>query len=708
MTVTPKTVLIAEDSGLQAQLLRRGLEAAGYQVIEARDGEQALAFATAARPDVVLSGIQMPRLDGYALCRAIRHDKALSGTPVILQTDLSDPLDVIRGLDAGADAFVTKPYDFPSLVSRIETLTAVPSAPAGERRRSKVRASGDIHEVATHTPRILNLLISTYENAVLQQRQLSTAQRALEYLNATIEQRVLEKTDRIRKRVRALKLLQGASRLLSVRRFDRAALEELVKMIPAAWERPDRCSASITFRDVTVTTPGWRPTRWRQSVSFTTSGGTGTIEVAYEDESTIGDTSPFLAEEAEVLDSLAEMLVTYAERDVAEERRKSLESQLRHAQKMEALGTLAGGIAHDFNNILSAIGGNTELALNEDPTNGIRESLNEINKAVVRAKDLVGRILLFSRRQESERKPVALASIVEEVLTLLRASIPRSVEVWVRCVPDLPMISADASQIHQVIMNLGTNAAHAMEHRGGTLTMEVDRVSVDAANAPSPDLVPGPYLRVTVSDTGAGINPEVVDRIFDPFFTTKGHEGTGLGLAVVDGIVRDHQGAITVESAVGRGTTFRLYFPEAGPTAGAVAATGKVSVKGAGQHVMYVDDEEALVLVMTRLLESLGYRCTGFVDPHDALQAFRVDPHAFDAVIADLSMSSMSGLDLARALVGIRADVPVAIISGYTADPGARSAHGVRARIHKPATMSELSSALADLLRSGGKGILLE
>jgi signal transduction histidine kinase/DNA-binding response OmpR family regulator len=704
MSTSRKTVLIAEDSGLQAESLRRGLEDAGYQVVEARNGEQAFALAAMTHPAVVVSDIRMPRMDGYELCRAIRRDGALGATPIILLTELSDPLDVVRALDACADAFVTKPYDVATLVARIEALTADPVARAtGEEGEwTKVRVGGQTHEVPVHTPRVVNLLVSTYESAVMQNRRLVAAQHALEYLNANVEQRVLEKTEGLRKRVRELRLLQRASRLLSERKFDRAALEELVTIIPSAWEHSDRCEASITFRGMTVTTPDWQPSKWKQSVTFATSGGTGTIEVAYVDDADVGDASPFLAEEADVLDSLAELLVTYAERDLADARRKSLETQLRHSQKMEALGTLAGGIAHDFNNVLTAIGGNAQLALMEQPADSVREYLHEINAAFLRARSLVKRILVFSRRQESEQKPVALPPIIEEAITLLGATIPRNVDVVVRCAPGLPMICADASQIHQVFVNLGTNAAHAMSPAGGKLTIDVDLVHLDEGSLPSVELTAGTHVRVTVADTGVGISPGLVDRIFDPFFTTKGHGGTGLGLAVVDGIVRDHKGAITVSSELGRGTTFQLFFPEAKPLPESPASRVEPALRGDGEHIMYVDDEETLVVVMTRLLESLGYRCTGFVDPLAALEAFRADPGQFHAVLADMNMHQMSGLVLARSLARIRPDVSVGIVSGFGEQPALKT-EGIRVQLSKPFSAAEVGLALRQLLERGGE-----
>jgi len=523
-------------------------------------------------------------------------------------------------------------------------------------------------------------------------------------LNAAVEaaeQRVVEKTSRMEKSIRELRLLQHASRLLSERPFDRAAMEEITRLIHTAWAASDPSEVRIAFRDVTVQTPGWRPTEIMRSASFTTSGGTGTIDVAFA--STHMTNAESLAEDEHVLHSLAEILATHAERDVAERRRAGLEGDLRQSQKMEALGKFAGGIAHDFNNLLTAIGGNVELALRAAPAEPVRSSLEEILRAHGRARDLVQRILMFSRLQESARQPVSLGAIAEEVLTMMRASLPRNVEVEFSCAPAMSMIAADSSQIHQVIVNLVTNAVHAMAERGGKLSVSVDRVIFDETPAFSVGIVPGAYLMLKVTDTGVGISPEIVNQIFDPFFTTKGLAGTGLGLAVVHGIVRDHQGAITVDSRPGEGTTLRLFFPEAVGAADAVGPAPATPERGTGQHIMYVDDEESLVLVMTRIIEALGYRCTGFVDPHAALQAFRADPRGFGAVITDMTMPGMSGLELARALSVIRPGVPIAISSGYLAsetgvDESEEKKAGVTARLGKPARMGELLTMLSGML----------
>jgi signal transduction histidine kinase/ActR/RegA family two-component response regulator len=422
------------------------------------------------------------------------------------------------------------------------------------------------------------------------------------------------------------------------------------------------------------------------------------VEVVYRDEprTTVG---PFLKEERLLIDSLAEMLAAYLEHDIAERQRSQLETQLRQSQQMEALGTLAGGIAHDFNNLLTAIGGNAELALTEpSATSPVKEHLRELRKAHARATDLVKRILLFSRRQEADRRPVAPGPVIDEAVMLLRASLPKSIDIRCYAEPGLPVVLADASQIHQVIMNLGTNAAHAMGEQGGVLRINLDQVTIGTElPAPTTDLRPGPHVRISVSDTGTGMSPAIQARLFEPFFTTKGTAGTGLGLSVVHGIVTDHGGAITVESTVGHGSTFYVYLPAA---EGVEAHPPKEEVVlGHGEHIMYVDDEETLVSVMTRLLNRLGYRSTGYSDADEALQAFRTNPEGFHAVITDMAMPRMNGARLAHELRALRPGVPVAIASGYEGPEMEAAGRAGITRIAKPISMETLSQTVRAMLQ---------
>ncbi|HEU0013036.1 MAG TPA: ATP-binding protein, partial [Longimicrobium sp.] len=482
-------------------------------------------------------------------------------------------------------------------------------------------------------------------------------------------------------RVKELRLLHEAARLLQhASGVDRLVLSELVVRMPAAWLHARDACARIAYGGIDVTSEGWRATPWMQTATFRTSDGDGTLQVAYLHEHAAADEGPFLAEERALIDSLAEMLRSHVERYVVDRQRLAVEAQLRQAQKMDALGTLAGGIAHDFNNILTAIGGYAELAaLDAPPGSPLSESIDEILKGYARARDLVRRIALFSRRQESTRRVIALEPVVQEALQLLRASLPANIEIRTRLAPRLPLVRADATQIHQVMMNLGTNAAYAMRERGGVLSVELDAVPVGAEGPEFPaELDADHALRLRVADTGCGMAPEVRERLFEPFFTTKGPAGTGLGLAVVHGIIRDHGGAISVDSSPGAGTRFEIHLPAEPEAAGPASAATAAGLRGAGQHVMYVDDEEPLCHVMTRNLVRLGYRCTGFTNPGVALQEFRTAPHDFDAVITDLQMPAMSGLDVARAIRAVRPDTPIAVASGYppdqiATDPGART-----------------------------------
>ena len=559
------------------------------------------------------------------------------------------------------------------------------------------------------SPLALWLLNTMYMGAVLILLRLATEAmgKALGRAESEISVRKRAELERehlvhdLGERVKELRLLHAAARLLQeTRPFDRSVLEELVAMMPAAWQHPESCEARIEYRDEAVATPGWCAATRRLAAPFATSAGRGVVEVIYRDEPRTV-VSAFLKEERLLIESLAEMLAAYLEHDIAGRQRSQLETQLRQSQQMEALGTLAGGIAHDFNNLLTAIGGNTDLALTEPSlTAPVKEHLTELRRAHGRASDLVKRILLFSRRQESDRKPVAIAPVIDEAVALLRASLPAMIEIRVSVESDLPAVLADPSQIHQVIMNLGTNAAHAMGGRGGLLRITLDCVTIgDPLAAPSADLRAGPHVRISVGDTGTGMSPETRTRLFEPFFTTKGTAGTGLGLSVVHGIVTDHDGAITVESAIGQGSTFHVYLPavEGGE---ACASTEEVAL-GHGEHVMYVDDEAGLVHVMTRLLKRLGYRSTGYSDAEEALRAFRANPQEFNAVITDMTMPRMTGAQLASELRALRPGMPVAIASGYeSAEMEAAGRAGI-ARIAKPISMETLSQALRALLQQG-------
>ncbi|NTV42842.1 MAG: response regulator, partial [Syntrophobacteraceae bacterium] len=380
-----------------------------------------------------------------------------------------------------------------------------------------------------------------------------------------------------------------------------------------------------------------------------------------------------------------------------------LEKQLRQSQKMEAIGTLAGGIAHDFNNILGAIMGYTEMSLDMVPKGSLAQlNLDQVLKAANRAKDLVRQILLFSRRGEQERQQLLVMSTIKEALKLLRASLPATVEIRriVTAHPDIQILG-DPTQIHQVMLNLCTNAAHAMREKGGTLDVEVAEEELAAADlASEPGLRPGSYVRLTVRDTGHGIERQLLDRIFEPFFTTKGpFEGTGMGLAVVHGIVKRHDGFIRVSSEVGKGTGFDLYFPKFA-NAEALRASDAPEIPRGHGRILFVDDEAALTRLAREMLESLGYEVTVENGAIEALETFEGRANAFDLVITDYTMPRMTGLELAGAILAIRPEIPVILCSGYSdmiSEEKIREA-GIREFIMKPVGLREMADAVRRVL----------
>ncbi len=393
------------------------------------------------------------------------------------------------------------------------------------------------------------------------------------------------------------------------------------------------------------------------------------------------------------------------ERVLAEQARQKLEAQLLQAQKMEALGTLAGGIAHDFNNILTAIGGNVELALLDAPADSpLQRNLAETAKAAQRASDLVRQILTFSRHQPLERVVVDLEELLLDAVKLFRSTLPASVELATSVAPTSPKVMADRTQLHQVLMNLVVNAAQAIGLRRGRIEMALtaETLGRDAGVATLP---PGPYARLSVTDDGPGMDAATRARIFDPFFTTKPvGEGTGLGLAVVDGIVKRFGGAITVCTEPGRGCAFHIYLPAA--DAGAVAAAAPVvSARHVGrqERILFLDDDDALVLIGQSMLQRLGYRAEVYTDSTQALAAFEADPMAFDALISDVNMPGASGLETAARMLQRRPGFPVALMSGLVTDELLRQAQviGVHEVIYKPHSLDDLAAALCRMLAGG-------
>ena len=672
MIADPKqhSILVIDDDPGNLAVVRDCLVESGYAVLIAEDGESALQRAVYVRPDLILLDIMMPGMDGFETCRRLKALPATREIPVIFMTALAETGHKVKGLEAGAVDYITKPFQREELLAR----------------------------VAVH----------------LQNRELT---KRLRESKESLESRVRERTAELALTIQALH-----EEIFERERGDKerlrlaAAIEqagEAIFMTDADWDityvNPafERLNGygreEIVGRNCSILRRNqhdpefYRKMRenlgrdkvWSGRLTMKRKDGS-----LYEADTTI---SEFRDGRDTVLNYIS------IQRDITHE--LQLERELRQSQKMEAIGTLAGGIAHDFNNILTVIIGFTELAQKKlEDDHSATPYLSQVQEAGARARDLVKRILTFSRRGDQERRPVRLTPIVLEVFKLLRSTLPSTVEIHrhIHTSPDGDTVLADPTQIHQMLMNLGTNAAHAMRTMGGVLGVSLAEVADDAPPAARhPGLGPGPHLLLAVSDTGHGMDAETRERIFEPYFTTKKvGEGTGIGLAVVQGIVKNHGGAISVDSEPGKGTTFHIFLPKySGDTVFFEPISSRIPA-GGSERILFIDDEAILAKLGKAQLESLGYAVTAALNSREALELFRAKPQFFDLVITDMTMPGLTGKELAGEFLAMRPDIPIILCTGFSEQINERKAKsiGVKAFLMKPYTMDNLNKVIRRIL----------
>ena len=662
-------ILTVDDDPTNLSVVRDSLVGCNYTILVAEDGESAVKRADYARPDLILLDVMMPGIDGYETCRRLKALENTKEIPVIFMTALAETGHKVKGLEVGAVDYITKPFQREELLARI----------------------------AVH----------------LQNRELT---KRLQEANDLLETRVEERTAELARTINALhdeiiKREKGEEeRVRLVTAIEQTA--EAIFMTDAEWsityvnpafERMNGyCMAEVIglntriLRSDTHSPEFFTQLREKLRRDDVWSGRITTRKKdgsCYEADTTI----------SAVRDKKGD-IINYVtiHRDVTHELR--LERELRQSQKMEAIGTLAGGIAHDFNNILTAIIGYTELAQKKTAGDDeLTRDLARVQEAGVRAKELVRQILTFSRQGEQERRPVQVASVIEEVFKLLRSTLPTSIEIHqqIDTSPDGATVLADSTQLHQVLMNLGTNAAHAMRDHGGILTVSLSDVDADPALVSLyPDLPPGPCVRLSISDSGHGMEAAVKERIFDPYFTTKKvGEGTGMGLAVVQGIIKSHGGAITVYSEPGQGTVFHIFLPKISDEITPESQVDE-SIRGGTERILFVDDEKVLAEMGQELLEALGYIVTTGTSSMEALECFRARPDAFDLVITDMTMPGLTGRELARELLAIRPDIPIIMCSGFTEFINASEAKeaGISEFLMKPYLTSRMAQVIRRVL----------
>lgn len=707
------SILIVEDSPTQAEHLNHILTEAGYSTNHALNGNEAIRFLNRSRPDIIISDVLMPEMNGYELCSWLKSRQDLKKIPFILLTILSDPSDVIKSLECGADDFISKPYDDELLTTHVRRLLDNRTTPGNGKPAERITIAFGSHSyhIDADIHKTVNLLLTSYETAIEKNHALMSAQQELRALNETLEHRVEKRTAELKKEIARREITEKALRqseqqLQDILTHSHTGVLVLdaethrivdanavaVKMIALPGEAilgesVDRfiCSSPESYLGILP-----EQAIDRSEYRLRTAAGSELPVLRSTSEMTI-------AGKARIIESFIDISV----RKEAEKDRLELEKQLFRAQKMEAIGTLAGGIAHDFNNILGAVIGYTEMILYGLWDSPWRSKLEKIIKICERAKDLVQQILTFSRHSDEERKPVQPAFLIKESLKLLRSSLPSTIEIRPLISAATGTIMADPTRIHQIMMNLCTNAAHAMRKTGGILEVSLANRDVRKEDLSMDfQLEPGPYIVLKVRDTGPGIAPEIQNRIFEPFFTTKGPgEGTGLGLSVVYGIVKNYHGTLTVESKAGQGATFEIFLPRINEDLPSDHEVEHAMPRG-WERILFIDDEEVLVEMGQEMLTALGYQATGIRGSMEALERFRSDPDRFDLVITDMTMPRMTGTVLSRHLLQIRSDIPIILCTGYSEIITEEEAKklGIREFIMKPLFMKDLALAIRRVL----------
>lgn len=621
----------------------------GCSMILAQSGMEGIEKAKAEQPDLILLDIKMPQMDGFETCQHLKRDPMTNHIPVIMVTAIkTDPQSRTKGLDIGADAFISKPIEETELISQVKVALRIKEA---EDLLRKERDA--LEQTVTERTQMLRKSERKYRSmmeSITDQLHICSPDSTIEYMNPAMIQRI------------------GRD----------ATGETCHRALHGLDDRCDFCVFDQVAEGKTVETTIKSPLDGRtyrvNNMPVHHQNGTVSKMSIYRD--------------------ITQYLTAIADK-------KKVQAQLGQAQKMESIGTLAGGIAHDFNNILTAIIGFSDLALDEvDKGSTLADNLQEIHIAGLRARDLVKQILTIARQSNEEIKPVRVNRIIEEVIKFIRSSIPTSIEIKSNIRPSSP-IRGNSTQIHQIFMNLFTNAAHAMEKNGGILEIGLEDLYFDdRAVLKYPGLTSGTYNKITVSDTGTGIPPNVIHSIFEPYFTTKSlEEGTGIGLALVHGIVASYGGVISVSSELGKGSVFTIILPVTQREETHKFPEYDNIPKGT-ERLLLIDDELAIVKLNQKILERLGYQVIVQTSSADALALFKSNPEAFDLVLTDMTMPKITGEKLAQEMRGIRPSLPIILCTGYSKKLVHNPANprNIKAVLTKPISRDQLAKAVRNIL----------
>ena len=678
-------ILIVDDREDSRYLLEALLKGSGYDVETAANGAEAFEKLKVGGFSLIISDILMPVMDGFQLCRIVKSDSDLRNIPFILYTaTYTGPQDEEFAIKIGADRFIIKPCEPDMLMEAIqEVMTAAKGL------------NTDLKPLPIHEEEMLKLynerLVRKLEQKMLQlEKEVKIRQETEEELRKTNSF-----LDSIFENIPDMIFLKDARDLRFIR-FNKAG-EDLL-----GYSRNELIGKSdydfFPKEQADFFTENDRKVIARKEI----------VDIPEEELQTRDKGCHILhTKKVPIMDTKGEPLyILGIAEDItdfkaAEAERNKLNAQLLQAQKLESLGNLAGGIAHDFNNILAIIIGFTEIALSDvEKDSKVEESLHEVFKASIRAKDLVKQILTFARRSDEEIKPVKVKSIVKEVLDFMRSSIPATIQIK-HDIQSESSIMGNPTQLHQVLMNLCTNAAYAMEEEGGTLEVVLQDIRFDRYKfIRGHEIKPGEYIILRVSDTGSGISPDVIGAIFEPYYTTKTPgEGTGLGLALVHSIVDSYGGKVDVESDLGKGTVFSIYIPTTNKIK-TYRPYQKEELPTGTEKIMFIDDEASIAKVGSQIIKQLGYTVTIQTSSSEALELFRQNPHDFDLVITDTTMPNITGDKLAVEFMRIRPDIPVILCTGFSKKISEETIKqiGVKELVYKPFIKTDLAKAVRRVL----------
>ncbi|NNG01471.1 MAG: response regulator [Desulfobacteraceae bacterium] len=692
-------ILIVDDKDENLYMLKSLLSGNGHEVVTAANGAEAMASGRDNPPDLIVSDILMPVMDGFELCRQWKKDPRSNRIPFVFYTaTYTDTKDEKFALSLGAALFIRKPADPEDFMRKIKGVIE-----ASEKKELTV-SSMPIERESDYLKLYSDRLVKKLEDKMLESKLANEALEREIAKREKIEATLAGEKERLKLALEAADLGMwdfNPTTLVDVHLSDRwlTMLGYGADELPQSYDtwksllHPDDRDPSIRRLNLHVAGKADYDVEFRlksKNGDYLWMQSIGKV-VAWD-----SDNRP--------------IRMIGIQRDITENKhleihRKRMEDQLRQSQKMEAIGTLAGGIAHDFNNILAIIIGNAELASQDLPENHVAmENLNELSRAGMRAKELVKQILKFSRRSKEEFIPTKVSRIADDALNLLRATLPSTINIVKDINVKSDTVLADATQLHQVIMNLCTNAAYAMGDMKGELRVVMKHLEMDRAAITSfPGLSVGPHLLLTVEDTGGGISPDIMSHVFDPYFTTKPPGlGTGMGLAIVHNIVKNHQGSISVYSEPHKGTIFRIFLPVVQTGAIKKTVTMDELVKGT-ERVLFVDDEPVIARMGLQMLERLGYQVKMFTGSMDALDAVMEDPEAFDLVVTDMTMPNLTGVNLAEKIHGFRPDLPIILCTGFSHDVNTQrmATIGIRAVIKKPFVLRDIADIVRQVLDAG-------